>query len=150
MAKARNDTQDYTKLMQDMFSAFPMDMNTVQEAFKAQAAFGEKLSRLALDAAAKTTDISGKWTRETIAGAADMARLKADPADYTKAVSGFASAQAELAAENVAALAEVAKTAQMETVDLLLAAGKDLGEDAAAAVKKATGDMAKAAKKAAA
>jgi hypothetical protein len=55
-----------------------------------------------------------------------------------------------MAAENLAAFAEVAKKAQMETVELMLAAGKDLSEDAAAAVKKAQAEVTSVAKKAAA
>ncbi len=51
-------------------------------------------------------------------------------------------------AENLAAFAEVAKKVQMETVELMMAAGKDMSEDATAAVKKATADVQTAAKKA--
>jgi hypothetical protein len=36
----------------------------------------------------------------------------------------------------------------MDTVELMMAAGKDMSEDASAVVKKATGDMTAAAKKA--
>ena len=49
----------------------------------------------------------------------------------------FASAQAEVAAENMAAFAEVAKKVQTDTVDLMMTAGKDFSEDTSAAVKKA-------------
>ena len=48
----------------------------------------------------------------------------------------------------MAQFAEVAKKVQMDTVELMLAAGKDFSEDASAAVKKATNDMTAAAKKA--
>lgn len=144
MAKA----QDYTKVMKDFMGAFPVDMSAVQDAFKTQATFGEKLTKVALDAADKSTEISTKWTKATLAKAGDVATFKEDPADYTKALTDFASAQAELAAEHLAAFAEVAKKVQMETVELMLAAGKDLSEDATAAVKKATADVTAAAKKA--
>ena len=79
-----------------------------------------------------------------------VTKARAEPADYTKAVTDFASAQAESSAEHMAAFAEVAKKVQMDTVELMMAAGKDMSEDASAAVKKATGDMTAAAKKAAA
>ena len=49
----------------------------------------------------------------------------------------------------MAAFAEIAKKVQMETVELMLAAGKDLQEETTAAVKKATADVTTAAKKAA-
>lgn len=146
MAKA----QDYTKVMKDFMGAFPVDMTAVQDAFKTQATFGEKLSKVALEAADKSAEISGKWTKESLAKAGVVAKVKEDPADYGKAFADFASAQAELAAENMAAFAEVAKKVQMETVELMLAAGKDFSEDASAAVKKATDEVTKAAKKAAA
>jgi len=146
MAKA----QDYTKVMKDFMGAFPVDMTAVQDAFKTQATFGEKLSKVALEAVDKSTEISTKWTKETLAKVGEVAKVKEDPADYTKAWTDFASAQAELVAENMAAFAEVAKRVQMETVELMLAAGKDISEDATAAVKKATADVTNAAKKAAA
>ncbi len=49
----------------------------------------------------------------------------------------------------MAAFAEVAKKVQMETVELMLAAGKDAQEDATSAMKKATTNTASTAKRAA-
>lgn len=140
--------QDYAKALQDMMSNFPVDMSVAQDAFKNQAALGEKLSKVALQAADKSAEISTKWTKETIAKIGDVASAKDEAADYGKAVTDFASAQAELAAENMAAFAEVAKKVQAETVELMMAAGKELGEEAQAAVKKASNEVSKAAKKA--
>ena len=142
--------QDFTKVMQDMMASFPVDASAVQNAFKTQAAFGEKLSKVALEAAEKSTEITSKWAKDTIAKLTETAKAKADPSEYSKAATDFASAAAELAAENLAAFAEVAKKVQMETVELMLAAGKDISEDATAAVKKATAEVTSVAKKAAA
>ncbi len=141
---------DMNKMMQDMMSAFPMDTTAMQNAFKTQAAMTEKLSKVALEAAEKSTEISSKWVKETIAKMGSASKAKEEPADYTKAATDFASAAAEIAAEHMAAFAEVAKKVQMETVELMLAAGKDMSEDATAAVKKATAEVTTAAKKAAA
>ncbi|MCK0143276.1 Phasin [Aliiroseovarius sp. F20344] len=141
-------TQDYTKMFQDMMSNFPLDMSVAQDAFKNQAAMGEKMTKVALQAADKSAEISTKWTKETLAKMGDVAAAKEDAADYTKAMTDFASAQAELAAENMAAFAEVAKKVQAETVELMMAAGQELGEEAQAAVKKASDEVSKAAKKA--
>jgi hypothetical protein len=143
-------SQDFTKVVQDMMSAFPMDATAVQDAFKTQAALSEKMTKVALEAADKSTEISAKWTKDTIAKLTFLAKAKDEPTEYTKAVTDFASSAAEMAAENLAAFAEVAKKVQMETVELMLAAGKDFSEDATAAVKKATADVTVAAKKAAA
>jgi hypothetical protein len=143
-------TQDFTKVVQDMMSSFPVDAKAFENAFKTQAQLGEKLARVALEAAEKSNEITSKWTRETIAKVGALSKVKEEPADYTKALSDFASASAELAAENLAAYAEVAKKVQMDTVELMLAAGKTASEDAAAAVQKATAEVTSVAKKAAA
>ena len=141
-------TQDFTKMMQDMMASMPIDASKFQDAFKSQAALGEKMAKVALDAAEKSTEISSKWAKDTLTKVGSLATKKEEPADYAKAVSDFASASAEMAAENLAAFAEVAKKVQMETVELMLAAGKDFSEDATAAVKKATEEVTAAAKKA--
>lgn len=142
------NSNDFTKAMQDMMAKFPVDASAFQNAFKTQAAFGEKLSKVALEAAEKSTEISSKWAKETIAKLSGAAKAKSEPADYTKAATDFASAAAELASENLAAFAEVAKKVQMETVELLLAAGKDVSAEASAVVKKATDEVTAATKKA--
>ena len=147
MAKVQND---YTKMMKDMMGSFPVDMSAVQDAFKTQATFGEKMSKVALEAADKSAEISSKWTKDTISRVSDVSKVKEDPADYSKAFTDFATAQAELVTEQLAAYAEIAKKVQMDTMELMLAAGKDISDDATAAVKKATADVTSATKKAAA
>jgi len=146
MAKA----QDFTAMMKDMFGAFPVDTKAFEDSFKSTVELNEKFANVALEAAEKSTEISAKWTKDTIAKMGDVTKAQNEPTDYAKAVTDFASASAETAAENMAAFAEVAKKVQMETVDLLMAAGKNLGEDTAAAVQKATKEATAAAKKAAA
>ena len=143
-------TTDFTKVFQDALASFPVDASAFQNAFKTQAAFGEKFSKVALEAAEKSTEITSKWAKDSIAKLSDVSRAKSEPADYTKSMTDFASAAAEMAAENMAAFAEVAKKVQMETVELMLAAGKDASEEAQAVVKKATAEVTTAAKKAAA
>jgi hypothetical protein len=140
-------TPDFAKTMQDMMAAFPVDQTAFQNMFKTNAAMGEKLSKVALEAAEKSTEISAAWTKLTISKFADVTKAKPEVTDYTKSMTDFASATAEMAAEHMAAFAEVAKKVQMETVELMLAAGKDFSEDATAAVKKATTEVQTAAKK---
>ena len=146
MAAAK--TQDFTAMMKDMMGAFPVDTAAMEDMFKTSATLSEKLSGVALEAAEKSTEISSKWTKDTLAKLADMSKAKTEPADYAKSMTDFASAQAEVAAENMAAFAEIAKKVQMDTVELMMAAGKDFSEEATAAVKKATADATAAAKKA--
>ena len=141
-------TQDMTAMFKDVLGAFPVDTTAMEGSFKTAATLNEKLSGVALDAAEKSADISSKWTKETLSKLADMSKAKAEPADYAKAMTDFASATAETAAEHMAAFAEIAKKVQMDTVELMMAAGKDMQEDATKAVKKATDDVQAAAKKA--
>ncbi|WP_208351783.1 phasin family protein [Pseudaestuariivita rosea] len=142
--------QDYTAIMKDMMGAFPVDTKAMQDAFKSQAALGEKMSSVALEAATKSTELSSKWAKDTLSKMSSVTKVKEDPAEYTKAVTDFASATAEAAAEHMSAFAEIAKKVQMETVELMLAAGKDMSEETTKAMKKATNDVTTAAKKAAA
>ena len=144
MAKA----QDFTATLKDMMGAFPVDTSAFDGAFKNQAELGEKITSVALEAAEKSAAISTKWTKDTLAKLGDMSKAKAEPADYAKAMTDFASAQAEVASENMAAFAEVAKKVQQETVELMMAAGKSASEEASAAMKKATEEVTTAAKKA--
>jgi hypothetical protein len=145
---AATKTNDMTKMMQEMMGSFPVDTKAMTEAFKTSATLNEKMSKVAFEAAEKSSDISSKWTKDTLAKMSTIASAKEEPADYGKAITDFASAQAEMTSEAIAAFAEIAKKVQMETVELMLAAGKDISEDTTAAVKKATTDMTAAAKKA--
>lgn len=141
-------TPDYTATFKDFFGAFPADFTAYQDAFKSSASFGEKFSKLALDAAEKSTDLTSKWTKDTIAKLGDVAKAKAEPADYGKAVSEFAAGQSEMVTEYVSAFGEMAKQMQSEALELMLAAGRKASEDTTAAVKKAGLDVQAAAKKA--
>ena len=144
------NTQDFGKVMQDMMASFPVDTSAFQTAFKSQAAMAEKLSKVALEAAEKSTEISTRWAKDTIAKLGDVTKAKSEPTDYSKSVSDFAASAQEMATEHLAAFAEIAKKVQMETVELMMAAGKDMSEDATAAVKKAGLDATLIGKKSAA
>ena len=143
-------TTDMTTMFKDMMGAFPFDTKAFEDAFKNNAEFNEKVASVALTAAAKNAELTSKWTSETLIKISDLAKAKADPAEYAKAVTDFASTQAEVTAENLAAYAEVAKKAQMDAVELLMTTGKEVSEEAGKAVKTATNNVTAAAKKAAA
>ena len=141
-------TQDFTAIFKDMMGAFPVDTKAMEDAFKSQSTLAEKLSAVSIDAAHKSTELSAKWAQDTLTKMADLTKAKGEPADYAKSMTDFASASAEAAAEHMAAFAEIAKKVQTQTMELMLAAGKDMSEDMTAAAKKATNEMTAAAKKA--
>ena len=141
-------TQDFTAVFKDMMGAFPVDTKAMEEAFKSQTTLAERLSGVSIDAANKSTELSAKWTQDTLAKMQSLTAAKAEPADYAKSMTDFASASAESAAEHMAAFAEIAKKVQTQTMELMLAAGKDISDDVTAAAKKAQSEMTAAAKKA--
>lgn len=142
-------TPDFSKTFQDMMANFPIDTSSFQEAFKSQGVLGEKLARVALTAAERSTEISAQWAKDAIARVGELAAVKQEPADYAKSLTDFASASAEVAAEHMAAYAEVAKKVQMDTVDLMLTAGKDVAVEARNVAETVVRDNQLAVKKAA-
>ena len=142
------NTQDFTAVMKDMMGAFPVDTKAMEEQFKTSTTLAEKMSAVTIDAAGKSTELSAKWAQDTLAKLQTLTAAKAETADYATSVTDFASASAEAAAENMAAFAEIAKKVQTETLELLMAAGKDMSEDMTTAAKKAQTEMTAAAKKA--
>ena len=129
-------TPDFTAVFKDMMGAFPVDTKAMEEAFKSQTTLAEKMSTVALEAANKSSELSAKWTQDTLGKFAAVAAAKSEPADYAKSATDFATATAEAASEHMAAFAEIAKKVQTQTMELVLAAGKDMSEDMTTAVKK--------------
>ena len=75
MAKAATD---FTKMFQDMMGAFPaVDTKAFQDSFKSQAALGEKMSKVVLEAAEKSAEISNKWTKSALAKIGEASTVKA-------------------------------------------------------------------------
>jgi hypothetical protein len=92
----------------------------------------------------KSAEISSTWTKASLEKVADLSKANTDPAAAAQTLSEFASSSAEMAAENMAAIANVAKKVQLDSAELMMAAGKDVSAEANAAIKKA-GKAAKAA-----
>ncbi|PWE32007.1 Phasin [Maritimibacter sp. 55A14] len=129
--------QDYTKAFSDLMESFPTDFSALQDAFRNSAELGEKMTSVALAAAEQSAELSNKWTKETLSRVGEATTAKTDPADYTRAASDLASSSVESASENLAAFAEIAKRVQMETIELMLAAGRDAAQSATPGTKKA-------------
>jgi hypothetical protein len=131
-------TQDYTAMMKDMMGKLPVDASAFENMFKSQAALAEKMSAVAIEAAQRSTELTAKWTQDTLSKLSDAAKSKAEPADFAKSATDFVTGSAEAAAEHMAAFAEIAKKVQTDTLELLLSAGKEMGEDATRAAQRAT------------
>ena len=106
------NTQDFTNFFKTAPAAF--DTAAVTDAWKTWATFGERFSAIALDAANKSNDITTKTVKDTLALLRGVTDGQDAPADYTKVVSDFGTAQTELVKTHFEALGDVAKAAQTD------------------------------------
>jgi hypothetical protein len=131
-------TPDYSKMFQDMFAGKFGDTKAVNDMVTDAAEFGAKFNKIALEAAEKNTELSTAWMKDTLGKFEAFTKVQGEPADYAKVAADVASAQAQATPEHVAKFAEVAKSAQMATVELMMAAGKEFQAEAVKTVKTAT------------
>lgn len=133
-----NKTTDMTSFMKDFFAAFPVDMKTYEKAAKNSASLSEKLAGVGIAAVEKNVEISNNWTKKTLGELSDLSQKKSDAAEFTKSLSNYASSQAEVLADHIAAYAEVAKKAQMEAFEAIIAAGESMSDEASTVIKSGT------------
>lgn len=137
--------QDYAQTVRDMMGG--LDASAMENFAKSQSALAEKMAAVAIDAARQSTELAAKWTQDALTKVGDATRARPEPADYTKAATELMSASAQSATEHLAGFAEIARRVQSETLELFLAAGRDMGEDVQAAARKAGADMTAAAQR---
>nr|WP_325251141.1 phasin, PhaP [Amylibacter sp.] len=130
-----NQDFDFAKATEEFFAAFKMDTKMFDDASKNVAEFNQKLGKIAVAAAKKNAELTNAWTSETLKSVEAANKIQKDPSAYSTVASEFASAQAQSLPEKLAAYAEVAKAAQLEAVELFVAAGKDIQAEVAAATK---------------
>lgn len=117
---------DFAKATEDFFAAFKMDTTAFDDAAKNIAEFNVKLGKIALDATRKNVELTNAWAADTLKKAEGINKVQKDTAAYGTVASEFVSAQAQAVPEKLAQYAEVAKSAQMEAIELFVAASKDL------------------------
>ncbi len=130
------ETPDFTKAFENMFSA--ADTSAFADVFKNATEFSSKFSDIAIKAAEKNAELSQAWTKETLSKIETISKPQSDPSNYAKVVSEITTAQAQATPEHLAAFAEVAKKAQMDTIELFMSAGQEAKTKAETAVKRAT------------
>ena len=110
--------------------------------------YASKFANLALEAAGTSTEITTSWANETFDKFRVSAKAKDEPLDYGKAMVDFWSAQTEITSKKMELFSDVLKKAQMETLELMVSAGKDMTKDASEIFKKkAVKDITSASKK---
>jgi hypothetical protein len=131
-------TPDFTKMFQDMFAGKFGDVKSVNDMFKNASEFGAKFNKIALDTAEKNAELSQAWMKDSLSKYAVFSKAQSEPAELAKVAAEVASAQAQATPEHVAKFAEVAKSAQMATVELMMAAGKEIQNEVVKTAKTAT------------
>jgi predicted phage tail protein len=141
-------TQNMNKSFKEFMASLPMDTSAFEDAVKKQTVVNEKYYNLFLGAAEKSTAISYKWASDVLTKVQEVQTSKTDPSEYAQSIEDFVSEQSDVATENLAALAEIANKAQLDSVSLFVATAKEVKDETAASVKKAANDIASAQKKA--
>ena len=131
--KMTKHSSGYTKVLTGMLGEFPVDAGMFKNAFRQQASITDKMSKVVLAAAEKSTEISATWTKSALGALGNVTKAQDHPSDYAMAMSDFALAQAELSAKSMEAFADMATTVQVKTIGLMLSADKDQGNGASKA-----------------
>ncbi len=118
------ETPDFTKTFETFFKALPTDTTAVEEVFKNASEFAGKYSDIVLGAAQKNVDLSASWTKDTLSGLDTIAQPQKEMAAYAKVATDVVSGLVQAAPERITEFAEVAKQAQLDTVELVISAGK--------------------------
>jgi hypothetical protein len=141
-----NKTHAVTAIFKDAMVAFPIDTSAAQSAFKSSAELNEKISTVALTAVEKSRVISQQWTQDSLKNLPEVSKAKTAPPDYIQAMTDFAAEFSESATEHMVAFTDIAKAAQAETVELMMAACKSFGEEATSGARTSDKDATSASK----
>ena len=100
--------------------------------------FNSKLSKIALDTFKKNTELSQEWSKETLNSLETFTKTQKNPSEYSKVINDFVTQQTQSSPKHSAEFAEIAKKAQLDTIDLYMSAGKEMNEEMTKTAKKKT------------
>ena len=98
--------------------------------------FNSKLSKIALETIKKNTELSQEWSKETLNSLETFTKAHKNPSDYSKVTNDFVTQQTQSSPKYIAEFAEIAKKAQLDTIDLYMSAGKEMNEEMTKTAKK--------------
>ena len=102
---------DMMAMFKNFTGAMPFHTKAFEIVFRCRNRTSKSLAEMAVLVARMNADMSTKCTNDTLIKITEIAQVKTDPADYVKSISDFASLQAVVGAESIAAFAEIAKKA---------------------------------------
>ena len=127
--------EDYTKNFEKMMSQSPIK---IDEAMKSVMDYNSKFGKIALDTVKKNTELSQTWAKESLSALDPFVKSTEKPEDFMKIATDYVTSQTQSTPKHIAEFAEVAKKAQLETIDLMMKAGKDAQEELTNVTKKAS------------
>ena len=127
--------EDYSKNFEKMMSQSPVKFD---DAMKSVMDFNSKFGKIALDTVKKNAELSQAWAKESLSALDPFVKSTEKPEDFMKIATDYMSSQTQSTPKHMAEFAEVAKKAQLETIDLMMKAGKDAQEELSSVTKKAT------------
>ncbi len=134
---ARKQTYDFAKAADQFMGAFNVDTKMIDDAVRTAIEFNTRLGNVAIDATKKGIALTSAWSSDTLGRIEAGNTARKDPAGYAAAASEFAVEQAREIPGKLAEYAEVARQAQLATIDLLVDAGKTMQTEAAPTAKAA-------------
>ncbi|KUF08620.1 phasin family protein [Pseudoponticoccus marisrubri] len=141
---AKQNTKSAATDMQNLF-----DPQGYQDVFKTWAQIGERMTTIATEAAARSTDIASESTKEAFSNFREMNEVRDQPADYAKAYSDFAQKQMDLFTRAAKAMTDVSQKAGTEATEMATKVGEDMSETVAANAQGTVDKVTSAANKAA-
>ena len=124
---------DYTKNFEKFSTQNPfMSSHSLDSIFE----FNSKLSKIALDTLKKSAELSQDWSKETLNSLDTFTKTHKNPSDYSKVINDFVTQQTQSSPKHIAEFAEIAKKAQLDTIDLYMSAGKEMNEEMTKTAKK--------------
>jgi DNA-directed RNA polymerase subunit F len=124
---------EYTKNFEKFSTQNPfMSSHSLDSIFE----FNSKLSKIALDTLKKSAELSQDWSKETLNSLDTFTKTHKNPSDYSKVINDFITQQTQSSPKHIAEFAEIAKKAQLDTIDLYMSAGKEMNEEMTKTAKK--------------
>ena len=127
--------EDYSKNFEKMMSQSPVKFD---DAMKSVMDYNSKFGKITLDTVKKNAELSQAWAKESLSALDPFVKSTEKPEDFMKVATDYMSSQTQSTPKHMAEFAEVAKKAQLETIDLMMKAGKDAQEELSSVTKKAT------------
>ena len=100
--------------------------------------FNSKLSKITLDTIKKNTKLSQEWSKETLNSLETFTKTQKNPSDQSKVINDFITQQTQSSPKHIAEFAELAKKAQLDTIDLYMSDGKEINDDMTTPATKTT------------